>query len=82
MLTGTENAFCSALADGPTLTLGRLKQNLLGLTQSLKNSLAIKGRHMIESGCGEEARESIAAFKQKRKPVLHPENTTTRGGPI
>lgn len=69
------------IANGPTCTLGRLKQNLqIGLTQPLSDSFALEAKHMIESGNGEEAREAIAAFKQKRKPVFHPENATTSGG--
>lgn len=65
------------IANGPTETLGRLKRNLqAGLTQSLDASLALEAKHMIESGRGDEAREAIAAFKQKRTPVFHPENIT------
>jgi 2-(1,2-epoxy-1,2-dihydrophenyl)acetyl-CoA isomerase len=68
------------IANGPTLTLGRLKQNLqIGLTQSLDESLALEARHMIESGRGDEAREAIAAFKQKRKPVFHSESAAVSG---
>jgi 2-(1,2-epoxy-1,2-dihydrophenyl)acetyl-CoA isomerase len=68
------------IANGPTQTLGRLKQNLqVGLTQSLDASLALEAKHMIESGHGDEAREAIAAFKQKRKPVFHPDNLTSSG---
>jgi enoyl-CoA hydratase/carnithine racemase len=67
------------IANGPTQTLGRMKQNLqIGLTQSLDASLALEAKHMIESGRGEEAREAIAAFKQKRKPVFHSDNATAR----
>jgi 2-(1,2-epoxy-1,2-dihydrophenyl)acetyl-CoA isomerase len=68
------------IANGPTQTLGRLKQNLqVGLTQSLDASLALEAKHMIESGRGDEAREAIEAFKQKRKPVFHPDNATSSG---
>jgi hypothetical protein len=34
---------------------------------------------MIESGRGDEAREAIAAFKQKRKPVFHRDTASTTG---
>jgi enoyl-CoA hydratase/carnithine racemase len=72
------------IANGPTLTLERLKRNLqLGLTQSLDESFALEARHMIESGRGDEALEAIAAFKQKRKPRFHqeidPGNSATSG---
>lgn len=66
--------YATDLANGPTETLGRLKQNLqLGLAQSLDDSLVLEARNMIESGRAEEAREAIAAFQQKRKPVFHSE---------
>ncbi len=70
------------LANGPTDTLGRIKQNLqAGLEQTLDESLALEARHMIESGRGAEAREAIAAFMAKREPQFHalPANTPTSG---
>ncbi|NJN51266.1 MAG: enoyl-CoA hydratase [Gammaproteobacteria bacterium] len=64
------------LANGPTQALGRLKQNLqAGLELTLDASLALEAKHMIESGNGDEAREAIAAFKEKRKPAFHSKNT-------
>ena len=63
------------IANGPTQTLGRIKENLqTGLTQSLDDSFALEARHMIESGAGAEARAAILAFKEKRKAVFHPDN--------
>lgn len=72
--------YAIAIANGPTRTLGRIKENLqAGLTQSLEDSFALEARHMIESGAGDEARAAIRAFKEKRKPVFHPENGPTTG---
>ena len=68
------------IANGPTQALGRMKANLqIGLTQSLDDSFALEAKHMIESGSGEEAREAISAFKQKRKPVFHGEASAAKG---
>ncbi len=64
--------YAADIANGPTQALSKLKHNLQsGLTQSLDASLALEARHMIESGRGDEAREAIAAFMQKRKPAFH-----------
>lgn len=68
------------IANGPTEALTRLKQNLqVGLTQSLDASFALEARHMIASGRGDEAREAIAAFKERRKPVFHAETVEPKG---
>ncbi len=68
------------IANGPTQALGRLKANLqIGLTQSLDDSFALEAKHMIESGGGEEAREAISAFQQKRQPVFHKEISAASG---
>lgn len=72
--------YAADIANGPTQALGKLKLNLqTGLTQSLDDSLALEARHMIESGRGDEAREAIAAFMQKRKPRFHPDNQHNAG---
>lgn len=72
--------YAMEIAGGPTRALARVKENLqVGLDQSLDASLALEARNMIESGQGEEAREAIAAFKQKRKPVFHPEHASEIG---
>jgi 2-(1,2-epoxy-1,2-dihydrophenyl)acetyl-CoA isomerase len=64
--------YASEIANGPTQALGRLKQNLqMNLTQPLDAALALEAKHMIESGQGDEAREAIAAFRQKRPPRFH-----------
>jgi 2-(1,2-epoxy-1,2-dihydrophenyl)acetyl-CoA isomerase len=68
------------IANGPTQTLVRMKQNLqIGLTQSLDLSFALEARHMVESGRGNEAREAIAAFMEKRNPRFHPDNNSIAG---
>ncbi|XOV88466.1 MAG: enoyl-CoA hydratase-related protein [Pseudomonadota bacterium] len=64
-------AYATAIAQGPTGALTRMKQNLqAGLEQSLEDSFALEARHMIESGGGDEAREAIRAFMEKRAPVF------------
>ncbi|MGE0625602.1 MAG: enoyl-CoA hydratase-related protein [Pseudomonadales bacterium] len=68
------------IASGPTQALVRMKQNLqTGLTSSLADTFALEARHMIASGGGVEAREAIAAFREKRKPVFH-RDTEAHGG--
>jgi enoyl-CoA hydratase/carnithine racemase len=70
--------YAAEIANGPTVALGRLKQNIhAGLAQSLDESFALEAKHMIQSGEGAEAREAIAAFRQKRKPVFHPQHVAT-----
>jgi len=72
--------YAAEIANGPTRALSRLKENLqVGLDQSLDASFALEARNMIESGQGEEAREAIAAFQQKRKPAFHPEHASEGG---
>ena len=64
--------YARALAAGPTTTLGRIKKNLnLGLDQGLHESLALEAAHLIDSAGSAEAREAIAAFMEKRRPVFH-----------
>jgi len=68
------------IANGPTQALVKMKQNLqAGMVQSLDDSFALEAKHMIESGGGVEAREAIAAFKEKRIPVFHGHHTTVEG---
>jgi len=64
--------FASNIANGPTNTLGRMKINLnKGMDQSLRESLVLEAEHLITSGGGDEAKEAIQAFMQKRQPVFH-----------
>ncbi len=73
--------YAAEIANGPTQALCRLKLNLqAGLNQPLEASLSLEAKHMIESGRGDEAHEAITAFKEKRKPVFHPENGVAKGG--
>ncbi len=61
--------YAVAIANGPTQALTRMKQNIhAGLSQSLDDSFALEAKHMIESSGGDEAREAIRAFMEKRKP--------------
>jgi enoyl-CoA hydratase/carnithine racemase len=76
-------AYAREIANGPTQALVRMKHNLqAGLSQSLEASLALEAKHMIESGRGDEAREAIAAFKDKRQPNFHPDIGTTSGASV
>ncbi len=60
------------IAHGPTQALGRMKVNLQqGLGQALEASLALEARHMIDHSGGDESREAIRAFLEKRQPRFH-----------
>ena len=60
------------IAQGPSLTLGLMKQNLnAGLEQSLQESLALEARHLMVSGGSDENQEAIQAFLGKRPPRFH-----------
>ncbi len=64
--------YAHEIANGPTGALSRMKVNLQrGLEQSLDESFELEAKHMIESGSGDEAREAIRAFMEKRKPDFH-----------
>ncbi|MFK7916061.1 MAG: enoyl-CoA hydratase-related protein [Pseudomonadales bacterium] len=66
-------AYANDIANGPTQALLSMKANLQsGLQQSLDASFALEAQHMIAAGAGAEAREAIAAFKEKRPPVFFP----------
>ncbi len=65
-------AYASAIANGPTMALGRMKANLnQGILQDLSESLALEAKHLVESGGTDESREAIRAFMEKRRPVFH-----------
>jgi 2-(1,2-epoxy-1,2-dihydrophenyl)acetyl-CoA isomerase len=65
-------AYAAAIANGPTRTYGRMKINLnRGMDQSLRDSLVLEARHLIESGQDSESKEAIDAFLKKRAPVFH-----------
>lgn len=64
--------YAKEIADGPTMALGRMKVNLhSGMDQTLRESLALEAKHLIESGGTDESREAIAAFMEKRPPQFH-----------
>jgi enoyl-CoA hydratase/carnithine racemase len=66
-------AYARSLAEGPTQTLGRMKQNLhAGMNQDLAASLRLEAANLVDSAGGSEAREAISAFLEKRTPVFHP----------
>ena len=65
-------AFASQLASGPTLTLGRIKQNL-ALAEgggSLAECFDSEARNHILSSLTSDHKEAAAAFVEKRKPVF------------
>lgn len=65
-------AYAKEIANGPTMALGRMKINLnSGMTQSLRESLVLEAKHLIESGGTKESSEAIAAFMEKRTPVFN-----------
>ena len=62
-------AYASDIANGATNALGRMKKNLnQGVTQSLRESLLLEARHLIESTGDPEMREAVRAFVEKRPP--------------
>lgn len=64
--------YACEIAAGPTQAMVRMKQNLqAGLGSSLADTFALEARHMVESARGDEAREAITAFREKRTPVFH-----------
>ena len=66
--------YATAIANGPTMALGRMKFNLnQGVSQGLQESLALEARQLIDGGGGHESKEAIEAFMQKRQPVFHQE---------
>jgi len=65
-------AFASQLASGPTLTLGRIKQNL-ALAEgggSLAECFDSEARNHILSSLTNDHKEAAAAFVEKRKPAF------------
>ena len=64
-------AFAKAVARGPRLALGLMKQNLnFAENTSLSDLLDLEARHMIRSGRTEDHREAIKAFVEKRPPLF------------
>ncbi|MEM1434271.1 MAG: enoyl-CoA hydratase-related protein [Pseudomonadota bacterium] len=61
--------YVARLANGPTTALRAMKENLnRGLDQGLRESLALEARNLITTGASADAKEAIAAFKDKRPP--------------
>jgi|TARA_Y100000310_G_scaffold195356_1_gene195336 2-(1,2-epoxy-1,2-dihydrophenyl)acetyl-CoA isomerase len=65
-------AYAARIANGPTNALGRMKINLnRGVGQSLRESLILEAQHLIGSAGGNESKEAISAFMEKRAPQFH-----------
>ena len=65
-------AYAAEIANGPSQALARMKYNLnAGLTQSLGDSLQLEAQHLVACSGGEEAKEAISAFTNKRTPEFH-----------
>lgn len=61
------------MADGPTVTLGKIKQNLAlaAAGGSLLDCFAQEARNHTECTMTDDHKEAAAAFVEKRKPVFH-----------
>ena len=65
-------SYAQKLADGPSMALSFMKQNInRGVTQGLRESLAMEAEHLIHCASSDDAREAIKAFMEKRKPDFH-----------
>lgn len=64
-------AIARKLADGPTLAVGLIrKQVAAALNATLDETLAIESVNQTRAGHSEDFKESVAAFREKRKPVF------------
>ena len=65
-------AFAAPLAEGPTVTLGKIKQNLVLSTGggSLAQCFDLEARNHIQCAATADHKEAAAAFVAKRKPVF------------
>jgi len=64
-------ALATRLANGPTVALGTLRQNLARAVESdLATTLLIEAEGQRKAGDSADAAEGIAAFLQKRKPAF------------
>jgi 2-(1,2-epoxy-1,2-dihydrophenyl)acetyl-CoA isomerase len=62
-------AFCTELAQGPTAAFGRMKANLtVAETGTLADALREEARNMSLSRFGDDHKEAVAAFVEKRTP--------------
>jgi len=62
-------AFCSKLAQGPTASYARIKENLNAAeTRTLQELLDIEALNMRISGFSRDSREAVRAFIEKREP--------------
>jgi len=64
-------AFARQLAEGPTLTYGHMKENLLAALQlDPRSAFDIEARNFVRCFQTEDHKEAVSAFKEKRKPVF------------
>ena len=71
-------SYAREIANGPTMALTKMKKNLQsGTSLSLDDAFALEARHMIEASEGDEAREAITAFKEKRKPEFYRDSNSS-----
>lgn len=67
------HAQAKQLAGGATNALAATRRLLLsGLTQPLETQMELEARAISDAAAGNEGREGIAAFLEKRKPVFRP----------
>jgi len=68
-LLGEAQAFAAKLAAGPTGSIGRIKQMMNAtFSNDLDAQLAFEHRMQIESGKGNDFKEGVTAFFEKRSP--------------
>jgi 2-(1,2-epoxy-1,2-dihydrophenyl)acetyl-CoA isomerase len=68
-LAPTASVLAAQLAKAPTAAIGRIKRMLnSSFANSLEQQLALEHECQIESGRGDDFREGVAAFFEKRVP--------------
>jgi len=68
-LVGEAMALARRLADGPTLTYARMKQNFAyGATNTLADTLTLEAENMVASTKTADHKEAAKAFVEKREP--------------
>jgi 2-(1,2-epoxy-1,2-dihydrophenyl)acetyl-CoA isomerase len=59
------------IADGPSIALGYMKQNLLAAeTEPFQTALDLEAMHQARCAFTEDHKEAVAAFNEKRRPVF------------
>ena len=68
-LLSKAHALAQRLAEGPTASMGRIKQMMnSAFANDLDAQLALEHRYQIESGKGSDFKEGVSAFFEKRAP--------------